>query len=615
MRVDRNEGGACNDNPEASVGRIARDIPISDNGRGVPQSTKKEYVSRGRGIRGRGRRGGRARGSVKMIWEGNPLSSDVGLVDVEVEAVVNGFQSKGSETTNSAALKPNSSSFLLSSSTRTTTNRSSINLCWQTTPSTLLLQSYFYNRDLNCSMDDLNCSMDRSSSLMLANKKRKQTLSPPPPPLRKQPMRSCRLRATEVNQVCSSLLAVLNKKNLTSSLVNDEEDLSLPAALFWLNAGQVKSGVNPTSACPDESIQSKIISLPQELVFNILVLLPADVLHNVMRYLCFQWCKIICNPVFRKAHLLRSSASGLFIQYEFGSRNAYYVDTGTRDVTVTRINFQNSCKVWATCDGLVLFSYPYDRNNIYIANPITKQQVTLPPFKWSWFGSCFTLACARSTGEYKVVGTYKENQVFCCGIITVGKDLTWGTVDTRNICMDKRIFLKHRPHSTGGYVYWASQAWSSLLILDVETEVLLEFLAPKSSSQGWQIWYKEMGNFLGCMFLSFNALLVFEVLVLADPKTGEWKNLYKFDLNGKREFIRLSLYKEFYRATVLELQPIAWVNNGEVLVFTTFDPASTSYIAHNVKTGETYSFSMCEENDTPFWCPHVNSLVSLDLPQ
>ncbi|KAG5523619.1 hypothetical protein RHGRI_035424 [Rhododendron griersonianum] len=335
--------------------------------------------------------------------------------------------------------------------------------------------------------------------------------------------------------------------------------------MIQLIAGQVKSGVIPTSGCPDESIESKIISLPKELMFNILVLLPADVLYNVMRYLCFQWCKIIHEPVFIKAHLLRSSAAGLFIQYRSAPHNAYYVDTGTRDVTVTRLNFQISSR-------------------------------------------------ARSTGEYKVVGTYQENGVWYCGIITVGKDLTWRTVDTQDICVDKRRPLIHRPFSTRGYVYWANMGRSNLFTLDVETEVFLEFPVPESSRQGRLIWYKEVGNFLGCMFWCSYSY-VFEVLVLADPKTGEWKNLYKFDLNGKRKMISLSLIKKTSPKN-LELKPVAWVNNGEVVVFTTYDRASTSYIAYNVETGETYSFDMCEQNRcTPFWCPHVNSLVSFHLPQ
>lgn len=41
-----------------------------------------------------------------MVWEGNPLTLDAGLVDVKVEAVVDGFnfQSKGSESANSAVV-------------------------------------------------------------------------------------------------------------------------------------------------------------------------------------------------------------------------------------------------------------------------------------------------------------------------------------------------------------------------------------------------------------------------------------------------------------------------------------------------------------------------------
>ncbi|KAF7123770.1 hypothetical protein RHSIM_Rhsim12G0212700 [Rhododendron simsii] len=168
-------------------------------------------------------------------------------------------------------------------------------------------------------------------------------------------------------------------------------------------------------------------------------------------------------------------------------------------------------------------------------------------------------------------------------LLVVLDDLTRRTVDTQDICVDKRSLLHHRPFSIRGYVYWANWGWSNLFTLDVETEVFLEFPVPESSMQGWRIWYKEVGNFLGCMFWCSNSF-VFEVLVLADPKT--------------------------------ELKPIAWVNNGEVVVFTTFDRASTSYIAYNVETGETYSFDMGEENrGTLFWCPHVNSLASFHLPQ
>lgn len=50
---------------------------------------------------------------------------------------------------------------------------------------------------------------------------------------------------------------------------------------------------------------------------------------------------------------------------------------------------------------------------------------------------------------------------------------------------------------------WARMGWSILLTFYVETEVLIEFPVPKSSMQGWQVWYKETGNFLGCMFWSF----------------------------------------------------------------------------------------------------------------
>lgn len=128
--------------------------------------------------------------------------------------------------------------------------------------------------------------------------------------------------------------------------------------------------------------------------------------------------------------------------------------------------------------------------------------------------------------------------------------------------MDKRrILLKHCPFSTGGYMSRARMGWSILLTFYVETEVLVEFPVPKSSMQGWQIWYKETGNFLGCMFWSF-----------------EWeKNLNEFDLMVK-EMISLSCFKE---ASSPPTPVVAWVNNGKVVVFTTFSFSSTRLRNHS----------------------------------
>ena len=43
--------------------------------------------------------------------------------------------------------------------------------------------------------------------------------------------------------------------------------------------------------------------LPEEIIFYILVWLPADILYNSMRYVCQQWYRIIRDPLFIKEHL------------------------------------------------------------------------------------------------------------------------------------------------------------------------------------------------------------------------------------------------------------------------------------------------------------------------
>ena len=392
--------------------------------------------------------------------------------------------------------------------------------------------------------------------------------------------------------------------------------------MIQLNAGKVKRGVNrtakqkETSTCPDKRTKVKMHSLPEELMINILVLLPADVLYNTVRYVSFHWYKIIHDPFFIKAHLLRANA-GLFIKYIFPSYNTYYVDMSTKDVTVTEINSHEfSGKVWESCDGLLLFSDPEDEGKLRVINPITKQWVALPPFpsNWELFSSSFTLARAHSTGEYKVAATYhcSTYEVFQCAIVTVGKkDVTWRTINTEHVSTSNKRILGFCPQSAGGYAYWITEIHPRFLILDVEAEVVHEFPAPKLFKKGLSITYLEIGDTLGCMFWCCPEL-VCEVLVLTDPKRGKWENLYKFDLHAERHMISSALYKVASPRKYLTLSPIAWLNNGEVVVFANFSKNITYFIARNVKTGDTYSFCMGEGKGVPYFLVHVNSLVLLE---
>ncbi|GFZ01908.1 hypothetical protein Acr_15g0005170 [Actinidia rufa] len=118
---------------------------------------------------------------------------------------------------------------------------------------------------------------------------------------------------------------------------------------------------------------------PEEIVFFILVRLPADILYNSAQ---------------KKTN-----------------------------ATVTKVSFPFQIEALATCDGLVLFR---DRQNmddlefrdrrkrtIRVANPLIKKVATVPPLTVQGYHYYyFSLACTRSRREYKVVFAYGSNLRF-----------------------------------------------------------------------------------------------------------------------------------------------------------------------------------------------------------
>ncbi|KAI8556553.1 hypothetical protein RHMOL_Rhmol05G0262400 [Rhododendron molle] len=113
-------------------------------------------------------------------------------------------------------------------------------------------------------------------------------------------------------------------------------------------------------------------SLPDELIFEILVSLPAHVLYNSTRYVCRQWYKIIHNPLFCKEQLLHSS-TGLLLQDRHVPHIAQFAEFGEMSATPTDIKFMFPSRVLSTCNGLVLFRNPHDPSTLHLANPLTKQ--------------------------------------------------------------------------------------------------------------------------------------------------------------------------------------------------------------------------------------------------
>ncbi|KAL3516910.1 hypothetical protein ACH5RR_023812 [Cinchona calisaya] len=98
--------------------------------------------------------------------------------------------------------------------------------------------------------------------------------------------------------------------------------------------------------------------LPLDIIFNILILLPAGFLFNSVRYVCKAWASIIRDPAFIKEHLFKSNVRLLIQEYTIPSRGLYLdIQCGKFSV----MNLRRCCpgKPIDSCMGLCLYFVSY----------------------------------------------------------------------------------------------------------------------------------------------------------------------------------------------------------------------------------------------------------------
>ncbi|KAK2974971.1 hypothetical protein RJ640_009130 [Escallonia rubra] len=342
--------------------------------------------------------------------------------------------------------------------------------------------------------------------------------------------------------------------------------------------------------------------LPEEVIFNILLWLPAKVIYDLMRCVCREWYNIIRDSNFINAHLLRST-SGLLIHNCRSPELAHFVEIKDSDVTVTEERYPLRISLCATCNGLVLYLDHLTGSHLYVANFVTKQQMLLPMVTHCDALFC-SLAYSASTREYKVVHNYTDiNGNFCFEILTVGVDKAWRPVRTEHLCCANLRTLCSISVCIGKFMYWAGGSSLCILSLDVETEMISLLPIPKGCNVRKNLI--AIGNFL-CMTTALSELS-WDIWLLVDVKTGEWTKLHTIDLEDHRYMCERMLDPD-----KLPPYPVASLNNGELLIFHGDSPSKTC-ISLNVKTGEIRRLLSCHPYDFNYFLPHIHSLVSLKL--
>ncbi|KAL8063927.1 hypothetical protein ABFX02_01G057700 [Erythranthe guttata] len=325
--------------------------------------------------------------------------------------------------------------------------------------------------------------------------------------------------------------------------------------------------------CKGKISSTNIESLPDELVFDILLHLPSEDIHRGARLVCKKWYNTVRTRNFRCARL-RNSSVGLLIHSSDDERPIFMTMEKGR-VEMSKMSYKIPGRVWTSCNGLIL-DYEVMRDGIYLftLNPATRRCFDLPPFmsrsdsSYDYSG----IAYAAASMEYKVAQTFSSRLrypfVRGCAILTVGVDKFWRHVDTENLSPIGREILRGIPLTTEGYFHWTHREGTRVLTLNVETEIITETLVPNGYRERTK-YYLSTGRSLTLLIACSG--FSWEVMKMKS-ETGEWTKLTKVDLKARKcefeQFVR-ECCGPLVQPSFLVIKPVGWVDE-EVLVLNAF---------------------------------------------
>ncbi|KAH6832708.1 hypothetical protein C2S53_015752 [Perilla frutescens var. hirtella] len=361
---------------------------------------------------------------------------------------------------------------------------------------------------------------------------------------------------------------------------------------------------------------TNIESLPDELLFHILVRLQADYLYDRARLVCRRWYHLIHSHAFVNTHLQHSAYGLLLCFREWGGHPIFVTATQGR-IQTSEFSYKCRSHLWGSFNGLAMEMQFSNREGyfVHIINPATKQGFDLPSFSFS--GG--PVASSRSSGvasasasvEYKVVLSYMDDvpratPSLGLAILTAGVDNSWRYVRVEHLSKCARSLLSEIPLITEGFMHWAGKNRTDFLTLDVETEILTvsEVPLPEAYYKKAHKYYLSTGRSLSLLVARENFL--WELWAMK-PGTREWTKLVA-DIKLGAQKCRL---QQFSGGDNEVLVPIGWVKYPEVLALRFIgDSMSCPCIFYNLDTHEIDSIELT----TACYCysvVHKNSLMWL----
>ncbi|KAI8006715.1 putative F-box protein [Camellia lanceoleosa] len=376
------------------------------------------------------------------------------------------------------------------------------------------------------------------------------------------------------NSTSSSQTEVLVKTKLCCEFLSRRRD---PSAIICYNSAP------ELEILMDKKIKEQsntIPYLPEELIINILMRLPADVLHSSARPVCKRWASIVRDPLFIEAHL-QQSKTVLFIEGTGSPKKAHLLEIKGGGFQVTDLRHRFPGRMMASCDGVALFNDPNDNRVFHVANPATLKVLKLPyldaPSNPLYYSNC--IGRVHSTGEYKVVHAYEDlNKEYHWLVLTVGIDNSWRKISCQHPFSREYVDLDNFPVSVGGVIYWTDcdfqvDGFSFFLAMDVDNETIHEVPIPDVSQEPCA--YMKMGDYLSG-FTTAPLSLQFEIWVLKDWRQGQWAKLYQVNME-----ISIDVPQDLFFYL-----PLGWLNNNEVLILEALTSEGDMYMAYDVKKNE-----------------------------
>lgn len=355
-------------------------------------------------------------------------------------------------------------------------------------------------------------------------------------------------------------------------------------------------GVGKRLDSNSRTLSTSMDSLPEELLFHILLLLPADFLHDVARLVCRKWYKTVRSRAFVNMHTDHHCTYGLLLRSRYHDHPVYVTATRGR-IEVSELSHECRTRIVATCNGLAVESHHDDVEetlSLRVINPATKQLFLLPSVSTRdkvFDLNCCGIAYSAATMEYKVTLAYSSvgqlRLLKSLDVFTLGVDTSWRNVPIPYLDIYARMCLGEPPLSTEGFLHWSPGR--HVLTMDVETELFTfsQVLIPPHSSV-YQNRFFHWSTRSHLSMLVSRGEYSWDIWEMK-RESGEWRKLEHKIIELGPQKCKLP-HQEFVSGYDNYLRPLGWVKYLEVLAFRCWCEGRDCFFynldTHEIKTVE-----------------------------